>query len=356
MTLNRTEAIDPAKVLRTISYAHPVFTPEGARAQARHEEISGRNRTHYAGAYWRWGFHEDGVASAVRVAERFGGAPVSEMYAGDDPASPLRRARRTASSTGSRWPTRTCRRRRRATTSATAPSRNCSARAVASIRLLTMPRSLGVGFNPVSFYYGFDEDGELLGLVAEVTNTPWGERHAYALPRGGGSVDKDLHVSPFMGMDHAYDVRASVPGETALGAHREPPRRRSRLRRDAQPQAPPATRAVACSAPRCARSSSSTPTPCPQAQRRPDPSAPSNGGFVIQSFARGLACALLRAHRVRPAHARRGRAPDASSAPAPPRRPSSSATRASGPPCGAAARAWPRPTSTAGGTRPTSPP
>ena len=73
VTLNRAEAIDPAKVLRTISYSHPVFTPEGARAQARHPEISGRhNRTHYAGAYWHWGFHEDGVASAVRVAERFG--------------------------------------------------------------------------------------------------------------------------------------------------------------------------------------------------------------------------------------------------------------------------------------------
>jgi predicted NAD/FAD-binding protein len=72
VTLNRSDAIDPAKVLRTISYAHPVFTPEGARAQARHHEISGHNRTHYAGAYWRWGFHEDGVLSAVRVAERFG--------------------------------------------------------------------------------------------------------------------------------------------------------------------------------------------------------------------------------------------------------------------------------------------
>jgi DUF1365 family protein len=86
---------------------------------------------------------------------------------------------------------------------------------VNKIRLLTMPRSLGIGFNPVSFYYGFDDAGELLGLVAEVTNTPWGERHAYALPRGGGNVEKDLHVSPFMGMDHEYDVRASVPGETA---------------------------------------------------------------------------------------------------------------------------------------------
>jgi predicted NAD/FAD-binding protein len=72
VTLNRSDAIDPSKILRTISYAHPVFTSKGAVAQARHEEISGRNRTHYCGAYWRWGFHEDGVVSALRVAERFG--------------------------------------------------------------------------------------------------------------------------------------------------------------------------------------------------------------------------------------------------------------------------------------------
>lgn len=72
VTLNRSAAIDPGKVLRRISYAHPVFTSDGARAQARHHEISGVNRTHYAGAYWRWGFHEDGVVSGVRVAERFG--------------------------------------------------------------------------------------------------------------------------------------------------------------------------------------------------------------------------------------------------------------------------------------------
>ena len=72
VTLNRTAAIDPATILRTIAYAHPVYTIAGARAQARHAEISGRNRTHFAGAYWGWGFHEDGVVSALRVAERFG--------------------------------------------------------------------------------------------------------------------------------------------------------------------------------------------------------------------------------------------------------------------------------------------
>jgi predicted NAD/FAD-binding protein len=71
VTLNRSDAIDHERVIATIPYAHPVFTPAGWRAQERHAEISGRNRTHYCGAYWRWGFHEDGVVSALRVAERF---------------------------------------------------------------------------------------------------------------------------------------------------------------------------------------------------------------------------------------------------------------------------------------------
>jgi uncharacterized protein len=83
------------------------------------------------------------------------------------------------------------------------------------IRLLTMLRSFGVGFNPVSFYYCFGADETLECLVAEVTNTPWGERHAYVLPGSGGNAGKQLHVSPFMGMDHEYEVRASDPGDTA---------------------------------------------------------------------------------------------------------------------------------------------
>jgi predicted NAD/FAD-binding protein len=69
VTLNRTEEIDPASIIRTISYAHPVFTPDGMRAQARYAEIGGRRRTHFAGAYWGWGFHEDGVVSGIRAAD-----------------------------------------------------------------------------------------------------------------------------------------------------------------------------------------------------------------------------------------------------------------------------------------------
>ncbi len=72
LTLNRTEAIDPTKIIRTIQYAHPVYTRAGVRAQERVDEISGRRRTHYCGACWGWGFHEDGVVSGVRVAREIG--------------------------------------------------------------------------------------------------------------------------------------------------------------------------------------------------------------------------------------------------------------------------------------------
>ncbi len=73
VTLNRAEAIDPAKVIRTIDYSHPVYTPAGVAAQAQHATISRLDaRTHYCGAYWGWGFHEDGVRSALRACEPFG--------------------------------------------------------------------------------------------------------------------------------------------------------------------------------------------------------------------------------------------------------------------------------------------
>jgi predicted NAD/FAD-binding protein len=71
VTLNRGEAIDPSRVLKRLSYHHPLFTPEGVAAQRRHGEISGVHRTHYCGAYWRYGFHEDGVVSALTALQRF---------------------------------------------------------------------------------------------------------------------------------------------------------------------------------------------------------------------------------------------------------------------------------------------
>ena len=97
------------------------------------------------------------------------------------------------------------------------------------VGLLTQLRTLGYLFNPVSFYFCHDERGGLDAIVAEITNTPWGERHAYVLDAGGpgGRVahagkdtdqltfrfDKDFHVSPFHDLDQVYEWRFSQPGE-----------------------------------------------------------------------------------------------------------------------------------------------
>ncbi len=73
VSLNRTAAIDPARVLGRIDYRHPVYTHASVDAQRRRHEISGQQRrTWYAGAYWGWGFHEDGLRSAVEVARGLG--------------------------------------------------------------------------------------------------------------------------------------------------------------------------------------------------------------------------------------------------------------------------------------------
>ncbi len=93
------------------------------------------------------------------------------------------------------------------------------------IRLLTNLRYFGQCFNPVSFYYCFDRAERVQAIVAEVTNTPWGERHAYVLsPDPGrpaasimrGRFEKEFHVSPFMGMDHTYVWRMTEPAERLI--------------------------------------------------------------------------------------------------------------------------------------------
>jgi DUF1365 family protein len=94
------------------------------------------------------------------------------------------------------------------------------------VRLLTNCRYLGHGFNPVSFYYCFHENGERVeAVVAEVTNTPWGERHSYVLDGRDGTgpvmreqMEKVFHVSPFIGMENEYEWRVTEPG-TALQVH-----------------------------------------------------------------------------------------------------------------------------------------
>ncbi len=101
-------------------------------------------------------------------------------------------------------------------------------RPLGRIRVLTQLRSFGHCFNPVSFYYCMDPQGDRVeAVLVEVTNTPWGERHAYVMRAGDesrnavvGEFAKALHVSPFMDMDHRYEIRATAPDET-LSVHIE---------------------------------------------------------------------------------------------------------------------------------------
>lgn len=106
------------------------------------------------------------------------------------------------------------------------------------IRLLAHPRYAGYVFNPVSFYYCYEADGvTLAAILAEITNTPWKQRHCVVLPvaqaeRRGDAMawrfDKRFHVSPFMPMDCIYDWRFNAPGED-LRVH-------MRVNRQGQPQ------------------------------------------------------------------------------------------------------------------------
>ena len=72
VTLNAQSLIDSAKVLRTMQYNHPLYTKEAVAAQDRWAEISGQRHIHFCGAYWSYGFHEDGLTSAIRVAKQLG--------------------------------------------------------------------------------------------------------------------------------------------------------------------------------------------------------------------------------------------------------------------------------------------
>lgn len=93
-----------------------------------------------------------------------------------------------------------------------------------AIRMLTLLRMFGHSFNPVTFYYCYERGSERIeAVVAEITNTPWGERHAYVLPasagtRVGGGLSfrfgKRFHVSPFMPMQQEYEWTLGEPGAT----------------------------------------------------------------------------------------------------------------------------------------------
>jgi len=110
-------------------------------------------------------------------------------------------------------------------------ARQTGRRPAGPVRLLTHLRYFGHCFNPVSFYYCYDPPGRRVEtVVAEITNTPWGEKHCYVCGEGMNEARnprwrrfrfaKDFHVSPFMGMDVAYDWRFLEPGRR-LQVHME---------------------------------------------------------------------------------------------------------------------------------------
>ncbi len=87
------------------------------------------------------------------------------------------------------------------------------------VRMLTNLRYFGHCFNPVTFFYCFDESANNVeAVLAQVNNTPWGESYSYVIETAGervikASLRKDFHVSPLMGMDHVYEWRTTVPGD-----------------------------------------------------------------------------------------------------------------------------------------------
>ena len=252
VTLNRPDVIDKDRIIGTYYYHHPIYTSVAPAVQKRHREISGVNRTHYAGAYWGYGFHEDGcerrpggmrllwketVKSCIYTGHvrhiRY--QPVENhfryslfmMYLDLGELNILFQARTlwSVERPNLAWfrrcdylgdpslPLETAVRE--------LVQERLGQRPEGPIRVLTHLRYFGHIFNPVSIYYCFDQSGNhVQAIVADITNTPWGERYSYVLGEkqnvstGKGwrfRFAKTFHVSPFMDMDMEYDWRFSEP-------------------------------------------------------------------------------------------------------------------------------------------------
>ncbi|NNF55410.1 MAG: DUF1365 family protein [Acidimicrobiales bacterium] len=250
------DRVDPSTVLYQTTYTHPIFDGPAIAAQERVTEISGVNNTHFAGAYWKYGFHEDGMVSGLRACGELGiawpatGQPsmepgpaalcegtvwhrrsrpavneftyqVSQVWI--DPERPEALTSRHPLWSSTRFAP--ARFRRKDYGPGTEGSigqyvRNAVApllghQPTGPIRMLTQIRRWGWLFNPITMYVVWDAAGtEPVAAVAEVTNTPWKERTHYPLllerqETGvwSATFDKSLHVSPFLGQDYFYNLR-----------------------------------------------------------------------------------------------------------------------------------------------------
>lgn len=243
VTLGGEDLVDPATVIDRMEYEHPLYTPESVAAQRRLPEID-TDRIAFAGAYHRWGFHEDGARSGLAAATRLG-----LPWARTTPVLPrpgrfettirhTRRApfRRSFEHRSTFWlvdldhlPDHGVLARFEARDHLGPPERSLRGNVEAfladngvslgdgvrpgTILMAAHPRSLGHCFNPISVFWCFDDAGLQAGVVVEVHNT-YGDRHAYLVhpdEQGRAQTDKAMYVSPFHGVDGVYDVAVPLP-------------------------------------------------------------------------------------------------------------------------------------------------
>ena len=258
VSLNATDLVDPATVVATRHYAHPIYDPASVAAQRRLGELDS-DRLAFAGAYHGWGFHEDGALSGRTAAERVGGvwpeparsthprpAPTPRLYEtsiGHTRAAPLRNQFRYRSHTwlvdlddlpqysGVLAPLLRRLSQFRAADHVGDPRRTLRANVEAvladagvdlasredggRVLMLAHARTLGYVFNPISVFWCHRPDHSIAAVVVEVHNT-YGGRHAYVVhpdEHGRARVPKELYVSPFNDTAGDYQLSVPVPGD-----------------------------------------------------------------------------------------------------------------------------------------------
>jgi len=252
VTLGAPDLVDPATVIATRHYEHPLYTPESVAAQRRAGELDS-DRLTFAGAWQGWGFHEDGARSGLAAAERLGFRWVTPPARVEAPAvyeTTIRHTRRTPlkhrfSNRSHLWlvdlddlpdhgtlgpvlgsfeardhlgdPVRSIRENVESFLAA-------EGIVVTGGRILMAAnaRAFGHCFNPISVFWCFDAVGDLAATVVEVHNT-YGDRHAYLVhpdAAGRAFVPKQMYVSPFHGVDGHYEVTVPVPTDRLVVAVR----------------------------------------------------------------------------------------------------------------------------------------
>ncbi|HSX67919.1 FAD-dependent oxidoreductase [Nocardioides sp.] len=249
VTLGGTDLVDPATVIATREYEHPLYTPESVAAQRRLRACD-TDRIVFAGAWHGWGFHEDGARSGAHAAERLGftwAAPVALPKGGRVYTTTIRHARRAPRRTFSyrsrTWlvdldalPPARVHREFRAADHLGDPDRTIRENVVAflagrdiavdgTILMLAHPRAFGHCFNPISVFWCHRASGELACVLIEVHNT-YGDRHAYVVhpdAAGRATAPKQMYVSPFHDVSGDYQISVPTPGEqVAVGITLQP--------------------------------------------------------------------------------------------------------------------------------------